>query len=214
MKPEFPKLYAVASMWIATPLLGICTVIYVHQSIFQPAASTFPIGLSAFGVTAALSGISFSMARACENPATAKYAGEKFLHSAILLIQGLFLIYLRDAVGEIDLLKPWPYLVFALKAVAVGLLSLITAVASWTWYFGFEELNKFFMEELGRKDSGDERSSERQGYTFAVGGFHLHGISSLLSSLCPVGGRRRSFLSNLTSRQELTSTTITRLGSS
>ena len=46
--------------------------------------------------------------------------------------------------------------------------------------------------------------------TFAVGGLHLHGISSSPSSLCPVGGRRRSFLSNLTSRQELTSTTIMR----
>jgi hypothetical protein len=45
-RPEFPKLYAVASMWIATPLLGICTLVYIQKAMFQPAASTFPIGLS------------------------------------------------------------------------------------------------------------------------------------------------------------------------
>ena len=140
---EFPKLYALASVWVATPLLGICTMVYIQNAMFQPAASTFQTGLSAFGVTAVLSGISFSMARACENPATAKYAGEKFLHSSILLIQGLFVIYLRDAVSESDVLKPHPYLVFTLRAFAVGLLSLLTAVAAWTWYHGFSELNEF-----------------------------------------------------------------------
>lgn len=140
---EFPKLYALASIWVATPLLYICTFVYIQNAIFQPAARAFPIGLSAFGVTAALSGISFSMARVSENPSTAKYAGEKFLHSAILLIQGLFLIYIRDSVGESELLKPWPNLVLVVKASTVGLLTLLTAAAAWTWFHGFEELNKF-----------------------------------------------------------------------
>lgn len=136
-------MFAVASVWIATPLVYICTLNYIQNAIFQPAASAFPIGLSAFGVTAALSGISFSMARASDNPTTAKYAGEKFLHSAILLIQGLFIIYLRDSLGEIELIKPWPYLVLSLKAFAVAILTLVTAAAGWTWHHGFEELNKF-----------------------------------------------------------------------
>jgi len=142
-KPEFPKLYAVASVWIATPLLGICTIVYIQNALFQPAANTFPIGLSAFGVTAVLSGICFSMARTCENPATAKYAGEKFLHSAILLIQSLLVLYIRDTVGEIEWLKPWPNLVLTVRTFAVGLLSLVTAVAAWAWYHGFSELNEF-----------------------------------------------------------------------
>ena len=89
MGSDFLKLFALASGWIATPLICICTIIYIQHAISQPATNAFPMGLSAFGVTAALSGISFSMARACENPATAKYAGEKFLHSSILLSQTL-----------------------------------------------------------------------------------------------------------------------------
>jgi hypothetical protein len=143
VRPEFPKLFALASVWIATPLLGICTIVYIQNSLSQPVTKTFPIGLSVFGVTAALSGISFSMARISENPATPKYAGEKFLHSAILLIQGLFVIYLRDSVDEIDLLKPWPSLVVGIRLFAAGLLTLVTLVAAATWYYGFSELNKF-----------------------------------------------------------------------
>ena len=140
---EFPQLYALASTWVATPLLGICTIVYIREASTHPAASTFPLALSAFSVTAALCAISFSMARVCDNPTTPKYAGEKFLHSAMLLIQGLFVIYIRDSAGEIDLLKPWPYIVLAVKAFCVGLLSLLTIVAAWTWYYGFSELNKF-----------------------------------------------------------------------
>jgi len=34
-----------------------------------------------------------------------QYAGEKFLHSSLLLIQSLFLLYVRDALTELDLIK-------------------------------------------------------------------------------------------------------------
>lgn len=143
MKPEFPKLFALVSVWIATPLLFICTTVSIQHAINQPATDSLPIGLSAFGITAALSGVSFSMARASENPVTANYAGEKFLHSAILLIQSLVVLYIRDTVVEIDWIKtwPWPNLVITVKLVAHGILFLVTAAASWTWYHGYSELN-------------------------------------------------------------------------
>jgi hypothetical protein len=159
---EFPKLYALASGWVATPLLYICTLVYLQNAIFQPAASTFPIGLSAFGVTAALSGICFSMARACENPGTAKYAGEKFLHSAILLIQGLFLIYLRDAVGESNLLKPWPYLIRSRQGVCCwsavprdgcGRVDVVPRIL---------RTQRVLVEELGRTYAGARRTPAGQ----------------------------------------------------
>lgn len=114
---DFLKLFALASGWIATPLICICTIIYIQHAISQPATNAFPMGLSAFGVTAALSGISFSMARACENPATAKYAGEKFLHSSILLSQTLLVLYIRDTVVESDWIKTWPNLVLTVSGL-------------------------------------------------------------------------------------------------
>ena len=141
MGSGFLKLVALASVWIATPLICICTIFYIQHAISQPATNTFPMGLSAFGVTAALSGISFSMARACENPATAKYAGEKFLHSSILLIQTLLVLYIRDTVVESDWLKTWPNLVLTVKIFSDVILGLVSAAAAWAWVFGYSELN-------------------------------------------------------------------------
>ena len=114
---DFLKLFALASGWIGTQLICICTIIYIQHAVSQPATNAFPMGLSAFGVTAALSGISFSMARACENPATAKYAGEKFLHSSILLSQTLLALYIRDTVVESDWIKTWPNLVLTVSGL-------------------------------------------------------------------------------------------------
>ena len=117
MGSDFLKLFALASGWIATLLICICTIIYIQHAISQPATNAFPMGLSAFGVTVALSGISCSMARACENPATAKYAGEKFLHSSILLGQTLLALYIRDTVVESDWIKTWPNLVLTVSGL-------------------------------------------------------------------------------------------------
>jgi hypothetical protein len=143
LAPEYPKIFAIVSMWIATPLLGLCTIVYVQNALTQPVTDTFPIGLSAFGVTAALSGISFSMVKAYENPATARYAGEKFLHSSILLIQSLIILYLRDTAIDSEWIKTWPHLLLPIKMFASGILSLVTIVAAATWYYGYSELNVF-----------------------------------------------------------------------
>jgi hypothetical protein len=142
-KPEYPQLYALASIWIATPLIFIGTVVYLQRAIYQSAIIMFPIGLSAFGVTAALSGICFGMARAIDNPYTAKYAGEKFLHSAVLLIQSLLVLYIRDTVLDFEVIKTWPNIALTVKIVADVILGYVTTVAAWTWFHGYEELNKF-----------------------------------------------------------------------
>lgn len=62
MKREYPVLYAKASTVIAAPILFITTVVYIQRAVNQPAAEIFPLAMTAFGVTAALSGICFTMA--------------------------------------------------------------------------------------------------------------------------------------------------------
>lgn len=145
IKPEFPKLFAVASEVIATPLLFIFALVSVQHAIDQPASSSLATGLSTFGVTAALSGVSFSMARTSTDSSTAYfagYAGEKFLHSAILLIQCLVVLYIRDTIVEIDWVKGWPSLITTAKAVAHVLLFMLTAAGLWTWHHGYSKLNE------------------------------------------------------------------------
>lgn len=139
---------------VATPLIAFCTIIYAQDAVNQPASRMFPIGLAIFGMTAALSGVSFSMARAYDNVAsvdTAKYAGEKFLHSAILLVQGLLLLYIRDTAVENEWVKIGPHLVSAIKVVTNSLASLVTAGASWAWFHGYAELNKILWENWRRR---------------------------------------------------------------
>ena len=99
MKPELPVLNAKASMVVATPLILVMTFSYVSRAINQPAANVYAVGMAAFGVTAALSGICLTVSESVQGSSTIRYAGEKFLHSSVLVIQRVMLIYLKDSVA-------------------------------------------------------------------------------------------------------------------
>ncbi len=146
MKPEYPILYARASKFLAVPLITYFSTIYVIDAIQEPSVKVFPLGLSIFGITAALSSMSFSMARACDNADVAKYAGEKFLHSAILLIQCLLVLHIRDTFIETELVKNLSYAVITVRAIAAGIVILVVTAAFWTWFHGYTELNQILWE--------------------------------------------------------------------
>ena len=100
MKREFPVLFAKASTWIATPLLGLVTINYALRVINQRGSEVYPVGVAAFGVTAALSGLCFAVAAVPESLNAARYAGEKFLHSSLLLIQTVMIVFLKEALSN------------------------------------------------------------------------------------------------------------------
>src|ERR1017187_7932940 len=98
MKREFPVIWAKASLWIASPLILLVTVLHISQATSRSASDVYAVGMTAFGVTAALAGICFTVPKEVEGSSDTHYAGEKFLHSALLLIQSLMIIYVREAV--------------------------------------------------------------------------------------------------------------------
>lgn len=151
MKREFPVLYERVSVWIATPLLAFGTMFYTTSALSQPASAVYPVGMAAFGVTAALSGICFTMVSACDNPSTSRYAGEKFLHSSLLLIQSLLVLYVRDAAVIFDGIQAYPAIITNIKGIAAGILSLVTTAAAWTWYHGFSDLNAVLWKNWERR---------------------------------------------------------------
>lgn len=151
MRREYPILFARASTLVATPLITYFALSYVTQAVQEPAVKMFPLGLSIFGITAALSSMSFSMARAGDNEAIAKYAGEKFLHSAILLIQCLLVLYIRDTVIEIELIRDWSYLVTTIEGATTAIVGLLAAMAAVAWFHGYEELNQVLWENWQRR---------------------------------------------------------------
>jgi hypothetical protein len=141
MKPEFNFINAKTSMWIAAPILAGTSMTIISNSINLPAKDVYPIVISAFGITAALSGVCFTMATSSNTEHTIRYSGEKFLHSSLLLIQFLAIIFAKDTVLGFsfvhinEILKSILTIIFNLLLVIIG----VTAASS--WFFGFDELN-------------------------------------------------------------------------
>ena len=144
MRREFPSLYARISNWVATPLIIVTAIVYLGRALEKPASDFFPIGLAAFGLTAGLAGLCFTMTpsiRAGRMLATLRYSGEKFFHAALLFIQVLILVFVRDSLREMS----WIGSSSLLSTVVVGLLQgftgLVRAAAAWSWYWAFDQLN-------------------------------------------------------------------------
>src|SRR5438128_10684276 len=100
MRREFPAVWAAASTIIATPLIIVVAVLYVAKAVTRPVSDLYPFGLSAVGITAALSSLCLSAIAPVgkvTTPAILRYSGEKFLHSSLLLVQVLFIAFARDS---------------------------------------------------------------------------------------------------------------------
>jgi hypothetical protein len=141
MKPEFPMLNEKASMYVATPLLAFTTIFIISSAFTLPAKEVYPMVFSAFGITAALSGICFSLAALPIKKSKVKYAGEKFLHSSLLLIQLIAIVYVKSSSLEISFVKTNNNLKIAIVSLLSAVFILVSSVAFWIFYFGFEALN-------------------------------------------------------------------------
>lgn len=141
MKPEFPYLNAIASKYIATPLIALTTIFLITSAFRLPAQEVYPMVFSAFGITVALSGICFTVATSPSDEYNIKYAGEKFLHSSLLLIQLITILYVKSEIIKLSFIKTNPIALGISSSVISILFTFVSAVASWSFYFGFEVLN-------------------------------------------------------------------------
>ena len=141
MKPEFPMLNAKVSMYVATPLIA-CTGIFIVSNAFSiPATEFYPMVFSAFGVTIALSGICFALAALPLKKSKVKYAGEKFLHSSLLLMQLIAIIYIKSSLLKTSFVKTNNSLKLIIVACLSAVFILVATVAFWIFYHGFDALN-------------------------------------------------------------------------
>ena len=82
-------------------IFGGSVLSYVSALMRQPFEKVSTVGLSAFALVAAVSGLCFAMAQVLEkenDKSTALYSGEKLLHSAVLILETIVLKYASDAV--------------------------------------------------------------------------------------------------------------------
>lgn len=141
MKKEFPVLWEKVSVWIAVPLVYFWAIVYAQRAIGYPASEVYAVGMAAFGVTAGLSAVCFAMAVAPAAVPASTYAGEKFLHSSILLVQTLLIVSVRDAILQLQFVRDHPFLAGQARGLSAVILSFVAIAAVWTWHHGFSELN-------------------------------------------------------------------------
>src|SRR6266540_4097742 len=100
IKREVPIVLGNISRGIAVPVLAAATIQYALALYHKPAVEVYPLALSAFGLTAALGSVCLSATGPIGSettPHVLRYAGEKWLHAALLLLQVLILVFARDA---------------------------------------------------------------------------------------------------------------------
>jgi hypothetical protein len=141
MRHHFIVPASIASRVVAVPLLFAVTFSYVSRLFKQTGPEIYTLGMTAFGVTAALSAICLTIPSASHAFPPTRYAGEKFLHSSLLLIQTLMIVYVRNALVQ----SAWwnaHHNLGTVASVTLSILgSLVSAAAAYAWYFGFEALN-------------------------------------------------------------------------
>jgi hypothetical protein len=136
---------------VATPLIGLVTIFYVARAINQRATDVYGFAMAAFGVTAALSAICLTLSERVDGSSRIRYAGEKFLHSSLLLIQTAMIIYLKDAVTASHWLSSHPWISNSARTLIVTLLGLLSSGAAVAWYYGFDALNSQLWQNWERR---------------------------------------------------------------
>ena len=83
---------------IGQVITGIATVIYIIAIINKPAIEIYQIGIVAFGILAALTGLCYSMASVIEkeDKSVVILAAEKFFLACILLLMTIFLKFIQQ----------------------------------------------------------------------------------------------------------------------
>jgi len=120
---------------------------YVLGILSEPIERVTSIALSSLGAIVALAALCFAVVPCLplENDKKAPmYAGEKFFHSTLLIIQTLFLKYGADTFLSYAWIKSLHWLVVALTILTSILISGIGLFAVLNTAWGFDSLNKFF----------------------------------------------------------------------
>lgn len=151
MKKGVFVFYEKASTFIAAPILFFVLLIYLSRATTQPGPEVYSFALTAFGITAALSSICFRMASVLPEDSLPRYAGEKFLHSAILLIQTLFLTYVKETFTTLDWFIAHQTIRTTFIVLTVVIISILSVSATICWDRGFSSLNSELWQNWRRR---------------------------------------------------------------
>ena len=161
------RVLAALSTTVGHIIFGVSTLSYISALIQQPIEKVASIGLSAFALIGAVSGLCFAMAQALpegDAKASTLYSGEKFLHATLLILQSIVLKYASDVALATELVKTKPLLTAVVSGCANVLLFVVSAYAAYFMLYGFESINSFLWDRfLTRRQRLFQRKGQSDG---------------------------------------------------
>lgn len=139
-----PNIFGIMSNIFLTIIIMTAGISYVKQILRQPLSEATGIMLATFGAIAGISAVCYTAVPFYKKgqDETILFAGEKFLHSCLMIIQTLFLKFGIDRIPEWDFLKNLGWLKYV-QWFADFILIVFGLVAIMLAYAGFFELNRF-----------------------------------------------------------------------
>lgn len=139
-----PKITDFISRILGYFIISAAGILYLTQVLTKPGQNFTAIGLSAFASVGALAGLAFAFIPCLSEEHDKQrvlYAGEKFLHSALLLLQCVLLKFAAGYVGQWSWLRASRWVEIPLRALYFLCLLSLTTYAFYFALYGFEALN-------------------------------------------------------------------------
>jgi hypothetical protein len=135
-------------------IFAIAGIVYVNQLLRGSSQKLLTVGVTAFAITAGLSGLCYRMASNLSDDkgkSIPLYAGEKFFHSCLLLIQTICLKYIQDNMSSFKIVTWLDNIInFSLSII----ISFVGMFATYFFLYGFEALNDFFWKRFMERKHG------------------------------------------------------------
>ena len=135
-------------------IFGSAILSYVSALIREPFEKITVIGLSAFALVAAVSGLCFAMSQVMEkedDKSTVFYSGEKLLHSAILILETIVLKYASDTILSTTFMKSHEKFSTVISWVSFWLLFFISVNGAYFFLHGFEALHDLLWDRFQKR---------------------------------------------------------------
>lgn len=142
MNPEYPAFQANVSKWLAGLVVAITVSSFNYYANFKPAQDVYNMAFASFGVTAVLSGLCFGMAPSKTTEPRIRFSGEKFLHSSLLIGQTIIVVYAKNALLGLSIIRDHLVITRIITAFFFFVIFNVSVFAAVTWFNGFQGLNK------------------------------------------------------------------------
>jgi hypothetical protein len=141
------------SVWIATPIVYIAAYVYLQGAFIKPISESVALYSYAIGLTMALSALCGQLASVTDKEdefyKRLTYAGGKFLHSSLLLIQIFILLFFKENILFSVLISPTSVSPIIKKAIDIFIIVIAWGLAGPAvvfWHWGFVSLNSWLVK--------------------------------------------------------------------